>query len=865
MDRLQKLGFGRRSHSTESKTLTHEKSGRRSTDKTERLRELTELLRSSVTRNSQTPVPPPRRPRLSHSVENTIDENPSGYNSLDEDNDGCIKTDTTPSPRNSLYKSLRPISSVSNLDTLISNKNSKKIPPIAQKEDDFPTMSRTDSKLYLASANTPQKSIPFRSASFSQVDYSSGKYIRNALGALKAAFTKEKETSVVDRANLTLPRTKSNSRGVSPKRDEFACVSQELGCHDTIITRNMSEEDVILEEKPISSIDMDAVSISEVPSDQDILNETNMAQTSEITLETLTEEDISSDIPVEAPFLQTATTCLIPVPVYECVVGEWSPENTSNDWINAKEEEAPKLIEEMGVSLDMIQEINECDIACDQIIDSCDQNHDVTKEFEVPEIGPPSTIDDIKSESNDQTDQSVPNFVEVRKRHSNNHESSRKENMFANNSSTDSQSSITTPTTEDRRRCIDKTRRRKGIYIQWPTITKNTEDGDSDPLTDDNLTPEESKIAAWGSDVPNELFNKRNNLKCDLVSMKSVSDDENHTKGHSECSIEPQTPEYELSSAFGHHARRKSLTCQSSEEKDEALSGSPSLRASKHLLFLRQDSISDNESDRTPPRERSSASPSPFSDDMKRYSKRPLRGPYGQMLEAEMKKPGKLIYDERLGDVNNPHENTLLIPKTLTREKSIGSHSFDDSVSTKKENKQKSTGHLPIPCHVRAASTPSSIDKIPSTEQLVTHHRRYPSSIEPFTTRDNEKRLSDKKLSLDSSSDKIMKGSSQCDLSSKRNSGSSDKHRRGFEECHRLSTSSRTPSERSILTLNTPDTPKLNILPTPELLAELLKGSSERAATEHRQMNSPLSAGGCGSLSSALPTAVLQCLVSEFL
>lgn len=28
-----------------------------------------------------------------------------------------------------------------------------------------------------------------------------------------------------------------------------------------------------------------------------------------------------------------------------------------------------------------------------------------------------------------------------------------------------------------------------------------------------------------------------------------------------------------------------------------------------------------------------------------RFSKRPLRGPYGQMLEAEMKKPSKTNYD----------------------------------------------------------------------------------------------------------------------------------------------------------------------------------------------------------------------------
>lgn len=869
MDRLQKLGFGRRSHSTDSRTPP-EKSGRRSSDKTERLRELTELLRSSVTRNHQAPTPPPRRPRITQSLEKTISEYPSGSESLEdvtEMHEGGVMTDTTPSPRSSLYKTLRPIASVSNLDTLVFNKNSKKSPPIAQKEDDYPTMSRTDSKLSLAGGT--QKSLPFRSASFSQVDYTSGKYIRNALGALKAAFTKEKEISVVDSANLTLPRSKGNSRNASPKRDDFANFVKDRS-HDELRSHDLSEEDVILEEKPISSIELfEDVSISEVPSDEAILNETNMAQTSEITLETLPEEDTSIEIQQDVPFLQTATTCLIPVPVYECVVGEWNAENPSNEWIDAKEDEVPKLIEEMGVSLDMIKEINECDIASDQLIDTCNQVHD---DIINNDNRPPSTIDDIELDlanqdiiQKDETDQKEivnnetlqtdpnvnPNYVEVRKRHSNNQENGRKESMLCNNSSTDSQNSNTIQNTEiERRRCVDKTRRRKGIYIQWPAITKSTEDGDSDQLTDENLTPEESKIVAWTGD----------NLKCDLASMKSmsVSDDDHRSKKYSECSIEPQTPEYEMSHpTFALLARRKSLTCQSSEEKDEISSGSPSLRASKNLLFLRQDSISDNESDKTPPRERHSASPAPYGDDLKRYSKRPVRGPYGQMMEAEMKKPNKLIHDERLEELHTHDHKQLTIPTALNRGKSLGSHSFDDSVTTKHENKQKLSGHLPIPCHIRAASTPSNMDTLPSTDQLVAHHKRYPSSIEPFNLRESEKRLSDKKLSLDSC-DKIHKRSSQ-DLSSKRNSGCSDRHR-GYIDAHRLSTSSRSPSERSILTLNTPETPKMNILPTPELLAELLKGSSERAASEHRKMNSPLSGGG---LSTALPTAVLQCLVSK--
>ena len=100
--------------------------------------------------------------------------------------------------------------------------------------------------------------------------------------------------------------------------------------------------------------------------------------------------------------------------------------------------------------------------------------------------------------------------------------------------------------------------------------------------------------------------------------------------------------------------RRQSLSLQSSEEKDESQASSPPPSKPRSKIFvLRSDSISDNEmSDRTPPpRDRTSQSPAP-DHDLKRYSKRPLRGPYGQMLEAEMKKPAKQNYDGLLEELN---------------------------------------------------------------------------------------------------------------------------------------------------------------------------------------------------------------------
>lgn len=145
-------------------------------------------------------------------------------------------------------------------------------------------------------------------------------------------------------------------------------------------------------------------------------------------------------------------------------------------------------------------------------------------------------------------------------------------------------------------------------------------------------------------------------------------------------SLEPTTPDSEKSAGRLQWPKqrtvsRQSLTCQSSEEKDDVVQppatsswptsvstasvASPAAAATatpdtqhRTLQFLRSDSVSDTEFDRSGPRERCSQSPVPADTDLKRFSKRPLRGPYGQMLEAEMKKPTKLPYDEILEELN---------------------------------------------------------------------------------------------------------------------------------------------------------------------------------------------------------------------
>lgn len=111
-------------------------------------------------------------------------------------------------------------------------------------------------------------------------------------------------------------------------------------------------------------------------------------------------------------------------------------------------------------------------------------------------------------------------------------------------------------------------------------------------------------------------------------------------------------------------SRRTSLSCQSSEEKDDNYPCQLPLtcKQNKSLSFFRTDSISDSENNEKPIKERSSTSPAPSENDyiMKRYSKRPLRGPYGQMLEAEMQKQTKNNYQEILEELKETKERLVL-------------------------------------------------------------------------------------------------------------------------------------------------------------------------------------------------------------
>jgi hypothetical protein len=213
----------------------------------------------------------------------------------------------------------------------------------------------------------------------------------------------------------------------------------------------------------------------------------------------------------------------------------------------------------------------------------------------------------------------------------------------------------------------------------------------------------------------------------------------------------------------------------------------------------------------------------------------------------------------------------MLSPSNRSRNNS--SQSFDDSntqpsnSTTKLNNKsRKSNAHLPVPMHTRTASSPSQLVVV-SNQDLppITHnHKRYPSSVDQRSIEFDKNVKNDitKKLSLDSNSDKSPKRttSDTSDKHSKRSSSGASDKKRSLDEIRLSTRTTTTPSERSFV-LNTPETPKTALAATPELLAELLKGSSEKLVNEQLQVSqSNISL----SSSQALPTAVLKCLVSLY-
>lgn len=622
-----------------------------------------------------------------------------------------------------------------------------------REEDFFTKLDQPESRTIVGSYT--QRSIPFRSASFSQADVSSGKNARTDIASLKASLAQGRRNTLIQnpspKKQPVVAEKYQENKLMYPLESVSVTVDDTEESSDVKEASSKRNSDIeTIAEEPM------AESLAERHEEQikDKLTQINVVQASEMMLETLIEEEpsaMSISPKIQTTELQQATTCLIPIPVFECVEKEWSPlpEHDGEEFCHPISQDVlpqAKVIEnfievrvsqsEDGVeTLESDPEIKACmndylipssvnpnipGVELNNVVIQLDEITEKLKETvpqlevcnsvktqipqnkeelvtqkstdiaeEIQEISPEihevlATIAESLHEEHKFLTNSVGNAsinlaslicpdqdlnlsdresikvdllkaVEsspepssyeksdnelgetVRKRHSNDVNSG-SEKSSSNNASPNN--------SNDDKRKIDKSRRRKGIYIQWPAVERSQEIDSFD-----SSTAEDVDFVAKRSDE---------NHSSEAVKMSDKKQHRNRNlsfnfsepaKPDSPCSLEPYTPDSDCACnskplVWPKPSRRQSLTYQSSDERDDPVSTHPS-----PLKPFRNDSISDNESDRGSSIDRTPSS-SATDQDLRRYSKRPLRGPYGQMLEAEMKKPTKVHYDGILEELS---------------------------------------------------------------------------------------------------------------------------------------------------------------------------------------------------------------------
>ncbi|XP_019765393.1 rho guanine nucleotide exchange factor 17 isoform X2 [Dendroctonus ponderosae] len=286
------------------------------------------------------------------------------------------------------------------------------------------------------------------------------------------------------------------------------------------------------------------------------------------------------------------------------------------------------------------------------------------------------------------------------------------------------QDSVGSSSIQDRRR--DNSRKREGIYLsQWPAEYYSNDVGSILPKYE-------------AEDIVGTCEETNSNQESSIIgSSLQEEPDSPHDTG---TSLEWLTSNSHYSNTLNNNNNRQS--CQSPDQKDSlkvALSRSNSL--------LRSDSLSEGEPESTERRfdqlslvpsdvsdceSRLSASTDPSSSSIpRRYSKRPLRGPYGQMLEAEMKKPesrknisSDLKFLEDLSSSStsrNKHSrsrgcNSSIDETYLKEAKSLPV--TKRKVSADNLMVEPVTKHTLLPNHQRTTSSPSKLEGFSQTPEV---------------------------------------------------------------------------------------------------------------------------------------------------
>lgn len=164
--------------------------------------------------------------------------------------------------------------------------------------------------------------------------------------------------------------------------------------------------------------------------------------------------------------------------------------------------------------------------------------------------------------------------------------------------------------------------------------------------------------------------------------------------------------------------------------------------------------------------------------------------------------------------------------------------------------KSSETDHsLPIPLHVRAASTPAHMET-PRTE-LVHNHKRYPSCVETSPRKEAKKYSADNYVVRNDDRHSKRAMSESKDKITKRNASSPAAiSLLSADKLHRADDRGKSPVKQNTLPMKA----------SPELLAELLRGSSEKMTTSERERNRKLVHVDAYTL----PMAVQQFAVSVF-
>jgi hypothetical protein len=185
--------------------------------------------------------------------------------------------------------------------------------------------------------------------------------------------------------------------------------------------------------------------------------------------------------------------------------------------------------------------------------------------------------------------------------------------------------------------------------------------------------------------------------------------------------------------------------------------------------------------------------------------------------------------------------------------------------------KSRNNDSIPVPMHQRAGSSPVPLIKTPSSPDALPTHKKIPSSVDQRTADCNDNTGFNLHSSCSSSSTKKLSLDSHLSVeqkSPKRTSSDiSDKHskknyseklqvqKRSFDEIRVSAVHSEKSSE-----LKKRETTK-KMAATPELLAELLKGSSEKILNEQTTQNKKhqmRNSGSSSNMNMNLPLAVLN-------